>query len=143
MAEMLLRGRPVGVTSLAIFDFVGGMILSLLGSWEIAPAPGPAEVHSPPIPFLFGLFLILLGLFVIYTGYEMWSGKGRGLQVWAYYSFVVPAGGGLALWGLPVAQILQIGVFLAALLLGGPLIILYLQNPAVKAFFSKKQSRFC
>lgn len=107
------KKRPSGIGTLAILQAISGFIILILGfiSISILPAVG-------------GL-LILYGMFSIFIADGLWKGKG-----WAWILCIISAGIGI-IWGLVnlPGGIVYIIVNL--------LIIYYLTQPNIKAFFGK------
>jgi type II secretory pathway pseudopilin PulG len=104
--------RPVGVTVLAVLDFIGGLFY--LMCVVLLPLAGS-------LPGGFGLsvfFLIVAALFLI-TGYGMWtlSSYGRILQLVLAW---------IGLLGFPLITVISI------------LILIYLYQPAMRVLFSGK-----
>jgi Uncharacterized conserved protein len=135
-AEQLRPARPLGVTVLAVFEFLLGALLTLVG---IALAALPQLVELPllglaPLLLLGGLgtFLIIVGALALLIGWGLWTGKS-----WAW-------------WLTVILEALGLVASLASLALGDPtgiaslaiaaLILYYFFKPHVKAFFGVRIS---
>jgi lysylphosphatidylglycerol synthetase-like protein (DUF2156 family) len=124
--------RPLGVTVVAILQFLGGILLVLGGA---ALAALPQLVGLPLFGFLLGglgVFLVVIGALALLVGWGLWTGKG-----WAW-------------WLTVILQALNIVLSLALLALGeltaivsliiAAIILYYFFKPHVKAYFGVKVS---
>uniref|UniRef100_A0A7C4BAU8 DUF2127 domain-containing protein n=1 Tax=Thermofilum pendens TaxID=2269 RepID=A0A7C4BAU8_THEPE len=130
--------RPLGITVLAILEFIFGTLALLLGLAFIALAPMlKSMLSSFPLPAALELLLGVLGLILLVggtlsllVGWGLWTGKG-----WAW-------------WLVVILEALGIASSLASLTLGDPtaivilliaaLILYYFFKPHVKAYFGVK-----
>lgn len=129
------RIRPLGVTILAILEFVGGVLALLLGLFFMAVGPYVAELFAgtavPPLLSallgVLGVVFLVAGLVALLVGWGLWTGKG-----WAW-------------WIVVVLEVLGVVSSLAGLAMGDPssllglliaaLILYYFFKPHVKDFF--------
>ena len=127
--------RPTGVAILAILDFIGGALAILagvafiaLGGSGLLGSFGFGSLLSGFVAVLGGVVLIL-GLFAIFVGWGLWSGKG-----WAWTLAIVLYAIG-ALFSL--ASLVTGSYTSIVSLVIYALLIWYLWKPHVKAYFGK------
>jgi hypothetical protein len=153
--EEVRMGRPVGVTVLAIFDFIGAGICVLgglgmmLGGGFIATminqqggqgSAGAAGIFAG-LGAAAGVFIIIIGGVCALVGFGLWKLKG-----WARIVSIVLAGisGALQLLGL-LGSLAHFNLFAVVWSLFwiaiDALIIWYLLKPEVKAAFQAPQAR--
>ncbi len=106
--------RPLGVTILAIFQFLGGLSMIFLGSLMFL---------VPFIGMILGMVFVLLGLFYFVVGYGLFSMKSWA-WIWAIITNVL--GLILNLFQLPLSM-LSIVINL--------IVILYLNQSDIKSRF--------
>jgi hypothetical protein len=126
--------RPTGIAILAILDFIGGVLL-LLGGAFLAAIGGSSILTTygygafSGVVTVFGGIAVVLGLFAIFVGWGLWSGKS-----WAWTLAVV-----LYILGALTSLVGLAGGSLGSIvpLILYALILWYLWKPHVKAYFGK------
>lgn len=132
--------RPIGVTILAILEFVGGALALLLGLFFMAVGPYIVELFAgaalPPLLSAvlgaLGAVFLVAGLIALLVGWGLWTGKG-----WAWWIVVILEALGVlsSLAGIAMGDPSSLlGLLIAAL------ILYYFFKPHVKDFFGVRVS---
>jgi hypothetical protein len=136
--------RPVGITIIGVLLFIAGLLGLIIGISAIIPGTPLDTLWSlnPSIPAgfqltligkLFGVFLLILGVIVLYTRYGLLKGRK-----WAWWiTLIIFAANGIG----DAARITLDGVFEGIFgLLIAVGFIYYLTRPEVRAFFEISQN---
>lgn len=125
--------RPLGVSVLAFFAFLAGLLLFLSGSLIfflgefillILPINGAFVLETL---HALALFMIILGISYLIISFGLWNGKEWGRKASIYLSLVII---GFELFGIVYGETSGIiGLFIFVL------IIYYLTRPKVKRYF--------
>lgn len=132
--------RPLGVTILAILQFIGGILALLVGLLFVAISPYIGELfRGAPLPPILqvllgalGAALIIAGFLGLLVGWGLWTGKS-----WAWWLVVIFEVLGLLLslaWIATGDFSSLLGLIIAAV------ILYYFFKPHVKDFFGVKVS---
>ncbi|TFF91062.1 hypothetical protein EU545_05825 [Candidatus Thorarchaeota archaeon] len=112
------RERPLGVTLLAILQFIQALVVLVAGGTILIAG----SIFLPIIGTVVGVVVILFGLFVFYIGLGLWN-----LQSWAWsWAFIANILG--VIIGI-VNNFDIVGILLSVV------ILLYLNEPNTKAVF--------
>jgi len=131
--------RPTGIAILAVLAGIGGAwaILDGLGgpfaSGLLGGLGGAAAGREGGFVFLYGVFVLVLGVAYIAIAYGFWT-----IKPWAYEAGVLLAGVAIA---LAILGLLLGGQTLASTIISIAIagaIILYLTTPSIKAAFNQK-----
>jgi lysylphosphatidylglycerol synthetase-like protein (DUF2156 family) len=124
--------RPLGVTVVAILQFLFGALFILAGAAPIAlpqlaelPVPGLASLLRGP-----WAFLIAIGALLLLIGWGLWAGEHL-----AWWQAVILEAAWIA---ASLASLASGDVAAVALLITAAVILYYLFKPHVKAYFGVK-----
>lgn len=130
-AEQPRPARPLGVTIVAVLQFLGGALLILAGA-VLAALP---QLLAPGLGYLFGglgAFVMIIGALALIIGWGLWTGKS-----WAWWLTVILEALGLVFSLLSLALGDPTGI---VSLIIAAIILYYFFKPHVKAFFGVRIS---
>jgi len=131
------RVRPIGITVLVILQsivaallVIGGLLLAVAGPFvhQLIPRPLPGIITGALISF-FGIVLLIIGIVGLVVAWGLWTGQG-----WAWTVALV-----LAVISIVIDLFRLPGSILGIAING--LIVYYLWQPHVKAFYGKEAAQ--
>lgn len=139
-----MESRPIGVTIITIIIFVAAIMSLIIGISVLIPGtpmdaiwsmrnPFPAGFLSSTIGIIFGYFLIILGLIILYAVYGLI--KGHKLAWWI--TIIIFAANGIGDMLRIGSGELMAGLFGILIAVG---FIYYLTRPNVREFFEKSKT---
>ena len=144
-----MKNRPKGIIIIAIIMLLAALIALIVGLSIIIPGTPldvlwtlknsfPSGFKSTFIGMLFGIFLLILGLFALFTVWGLL--KGRKWAWWITVIILLVQGIG-SVTRIALGEGLADGLSDVLIVLIFIYLIYYLTRPGVKAFFEKKSEK--